>query len=146
VNRRARSTEKAEASTGSRRWTPGARLRPRRQIEDQWSAALAYAGTVADLGQASHQYTAGQAATLAWLLGRAAEPLTFRAADGRPGPAQVAELERYARRLATGVPGEEVSSSRPYAVGVEYVCRWARRVDVALPIPKPDRPEQGRAG
>jgi hypothetical protein len=116
-------------------WTRGPRLRPRREIEAQWAAALAYADTVADLGQASHQYTAGQAATLAWLLGRAAEPLTFRPAEGRPTPDQVLALEQYARRLATGVPGEEMSSSRPYAVGVEYVCRWVRRADIAHPIP-----------
>lgn len=115
------------------------RLRPRREIEAQWNAALAYSETVADLEQASHQYTAGQAATLAWLLGRAAEPLTFRASKGRPTPAQVAELQQYARRLATGVPGQELASSRQYAVGVEYVCRWVRGDDVAHPIPAPAR-------
>jgi hypothetical protein len=87
-----------------RGWPVGRRgLRSTREIRAQLEAARAY--TVTELALTSHRYTAGQAATLAWMLGLAADPVSYRPRPRRPGTAQVRELTSGARyRQCCGHP------------------------------------------
>lgn len=131
---------------------PPEQLRAPEEIRAQHEAARAFAGEVTRMMPTSHQYTAGQAAALAWLLEQGPTPLTYDAlaaeppaieppaagpaAEG-PSPDEVRRLAERARRLMDGTERDELFPPA-YVMGVDYVCEWVRgRTDV-LPIPRPD--------
>jgi hypothetical protein len=122
-------------------------LRPPREIQRQLDAARAYAPVVVGLEPTSHRYTAGQAATLAWLVGVAGDPLPtnpgvwptvsrdMEQASGTAAPtaADVRRLKRQTNGfLGSGrvVPGNGEGPgvlNHPYLMGVAHVCDWVLR-------------------
>jgi hypothetical protein len=130
-----------------RRRGPRRSLRGPAEIQQQFDAARAYAPAVAELAETSHRYTAGQAATLAWLVGLAGDPLPTNpqawpavsldsegaAARGAPGAAEVRRLRGQTRsllggtRAAPGPRGPEPTEvlNPAYVMGVAHVCEWA---------------------
>lgn len=127
--------------------TPPEQLRAPEEIRAQYEAARAFAGEVTRMMPTSHQYTAGQAAALAWLLEQGPAPLTYEMLAADPpaadpaaeqsSPEAVQRLSERARQLMDGTERNELFPAA-YVMGVAYVCEWVRgRTDV-LPIPRPD--------
>jgi hypothetical protein len=132
-------------------------LRPPGEIQRQLDAAHAYAPVVAGLEPTSHRYTAGQAATLAWLVGLAGDPLPTNPgvwptvsldiegtiATAAPTAADVRRLKRQTRGFLgnTRVLPENVDDPDPaevlshsYVAGVAHVCDWALRYTPTPPF------------
>jgi hypothetical protein len=119
-------------------------LRSPEEIRAQYEAARAFAGEVTRMLPTSHQYTAGQAAALAWLLDQGPPPLTFAPASALgepvgedPSPEAIARLSARAREL---MDGRNELFPPAYAMGVDYVCEWVQGRTEMLPIPRAEGP------
>jgi hypothetical protein len=136
-------------------------LRNGAALQEQFEAARAYAPEVARLDRTSHRYTAGQAATLAWLLGLAGDPLPINATCWpitaganeemfRPTERKLPEVRRLEQqtrgfvtadgndRVLSDGPGDAMLMSRPYALGVMHTCQWALGATECAPFrPRP---------
>lgn len=108
-------------------------FRPPREIEDQYHASRSFAPVVVELPPIAHQYSAGQAATLAWMTGRGPASLTFGETAEMAGPYSVQRLEQWAQELLAR--RDDAIFPRPYVIGVEYVCRWVQRSTELEPFP-----------
>ena len=115
-------------------------LRSPEEIRAQYEAARAFAGEVTRMMPISHQYTAGQAAALAWLLEQGPSPLSFDSlATDDPSPGAVARLSERARQLMDGAERDQLFPAA-YVMGVDYVCEWVQGRTDMLPIPRPEGP------
>jgi hypothetical protein len=115
----------------SPRWA----FRSPEEIDTQFVASRLFAPAVATMPRISHQYTAGQAAALAWLVRRGPAPLTFGATAPVSGPSSVQRLTSWAHELMAR-PGDSLFPCA-YVIGVEQVCRWVQRLTDLAPFPLP---------
>jgi hypothetical protein len=130
----------------------GGRARPLRapkEIRAQHEAAQAFATEVVAMAPTSHQYTAGQAAALAWLTADGPSPLMYDPAltyDPAPSAPTAAAVRDLAARAAAMLSDRAVAADRvpaghatpfppAYVMGVEYVCHWVQRGTEIAPIP-----------
>lgn len=111
------------------------KLRSAQEVQQQYEAAQAFAPAVFDLSPVPHQYSAGQAAALAWLNRSGPAPLTFGVTGEVGGAYSVQRLEEWASELLERDGG---LFPRPYVIGVNHVCRWVQRTTDVVPFPPVD--------
>jgi hypothetical protein len=144
TGRHAKDHERSQVSVSDEGADLPQRLRSSAEIDRQYVASQAFAPEVVDLPPIPHQYSAGQAAALAWLAGHGPAPLTYGATAVMSGPHSVQRTRCWATELMER-PDDDLFP-RPYVIGVEYVCRWAQRAIDRPPFPVQEKAPLLRRG